>query len=106
MVYLGVIAAALSSAVGASAVTRGPLAGHGSGAWKITCGITAVLSACAALAAGLNQQMGLADRLARATACAGRLHALEVEIALRGRAPDDVAHQYQELLATYEEFMA
>lgn len=106
LVYVGVVAAALSTAVGANAAARGPLKGQGPGAWKLTCAMSAVLSACAAIAVGLNQQMGLADRLARAMVCAGRLRALEVEMSLGGRASTEVAREYEELLGNYQEFMA
>lgn len=106
LVYVGVVAAALSTAIGANAATRGPLKGQGPGAWKLTCAVSAVLSACAAIAVGLNQQMGLADRLARAMMCAGRLRALEVQISMGGRASTEVAREYEELLGNYQEFMA
>lgn len=106
LVYVGVIAAALSTAVGANAATRGSLKGQGPGAWKLTCALAAVLSACAAVAAGLNQQMALADRLARAMTCAGRLRALEVQISLGDRASSEIAREYEELLGNYQEFMA
>jgi hypothetical protein len=105
LVYVGLVAAALATAVGGIASAHGPLAGTGPGAWKLTCGLTAALSACAAVASGLNQQLSLANRLARAMTCAGRLQALEIGISIRGRQPAEVAREYEELLASYDEFM-
>jgi hypothetical protein len=100
-----ILSGGLATAVGALAVSFGPVLGHGPGGWKITCAVATIFTACATICSGLNQHLAIPDHLAKATACAGRLRALELEISVFGRNPSDVAKEYEELVAAYEEFM-
>jgi hypothetical protein len=104
LVTLGLFTSGLGTILAGFAAAAGPLGGKGTGAWKMTCGIIAALTACATLLAGLNQQLSIPDRLARATACAGRLRALEVEITVAHRNPTEVAEQYEQVLRADPEF--
>ena len=87
------------------AVSVGPVLGRGLSGWKVTCAVPTVFTACATICSGLNQQLAVPDHLAKATACIGRLRALEIEITVSGRNPAEVAKEYQDLAASYEEFM-
>lgn len=96
----GILAGGLSTAVGALAVTFGPMVSQGGG-WELTCGIATLLTACATVCMGFCQQFAVPDHLARATACAGRLRALEVQLSLGGRSHAEVASEYEEIMAFY-----
>jgi len=105
MVSIGLIAGALGTILAGLAAGRGPLAGQGTHAWKVTCGVIGVLSACATLLPGLNQQLSVPDRLVKATACVGRLRALEIALTVAQRDPTLIATEYQEVATAYQEFM-
>ena len=105
MVSTGLVAGGLGTILAGLAAARGPLAGQGSGAWKLTCGVVGVLSACATLFPGLNQQLSVPDRLVKVTACVGRLRALEIALTVTQRDPAVVATEYQEVASTYQECM-
>lgn len=97
----GILAGGLSTAVGALAVTFGPMMASVGGGWKLTCGIATLLTAAATVCMGFCQQLSLPDHLAKATACAGRLRALEVQLALSGRSPAEVTKEYEEVVTFY-----
>lgn len=97
----GILAGGLSTAVGALAVTFGPMMSQIGGGWKLTCGVATLLTACATVCMGFCQQLSLPDHLAKATACAGRLRALEVQLSLGGREPAEVAKEYEDLMTYY-----
>src|SRR5262245_59568480 len=82
MISAGLVAGAVGTILAGLASARGPLAGQGAGAWKVTCGLIGVLTACATLLPGLNQRLSIPDRLVKASACIGRLRALEIAITL------------------------
>lgn len=105
-VCVNLVAGALGTIVAGLAAAFGPMAGRGPEAWKITCGAVALLTGCATLFSGLSQQLGLPDRLARATACAGRLRALEIDATLANRDLGEVAKGYEEVVANYQEFIS
>jgi len=96
---------ALGTAVAGTASTTGPVIGQGAGAWKLTCLLTAAFTASATIFSALNQQLSVPDRLAKATACAGHLRALELDITLRGQDLAQVTKAYEELVERYSEFM-
>lgn len=86
-------------------MSLGPVLGHGPSAWKATCAVATIFTACATICSGLNQQLAVPDHLAKATACVGRLRALEIEITIAGRNFADVAKEYEQLVASYGELM-
>jgi len=105
LVTLGLIAGALGTIMAGFAAAAGPLTGQGPHAWRVTCGIVATLTACATLFPGLNQQLSIPDRLAKANICVGRLRALEIGISVTQRDPTEVATEYQDVCSAYHEFM-
>ena len=76
MISAALIAGAVGTVLAGLASARGPLAGQGSGAWKVTCGVIGVLTASTTVLTGLNQRLSIPDRLVKASACVGRLRAL------------------------------
>lgn len=94
-----ILSGELGTAVGALAVSFGPVLGHGPGAWKITCLVATIFTACATICSGLNQHLSVPGRLAKATVCMGRRRALELEVAVFGRNPSEVAKEYEEPVA-------
>lgn len=105
LIGTSILSGGLGTAVGALAVSVGPVLGHGASAWRVTCAVATIFTACATICSGLNQQLAVPDHLAKATACIGRLRALELEVTVGGRNPAEVAKEYGELATSYEEFM-
>jgi hypothetical protein len=81
----------------------GPLAGEGPPAWRMTCGIIAVVTAATALVTGVQQRFQIPEQLARALAVAGRLRGLELSLRLSRVGPEQAGHEYEQLIATYPE---
>lgn len=105
LTMMGLIAGALGTILAGFAAAAGPVTGQGTHAWRVTCGIIATLTACATLFPGLNTQLSIPDRLAKANTCVGRLRGLEIGITVTHRDPAEVATEYQEVASTYHEFM-
>jgi uncharacterized protein (DUF1810 family) len=110
-IYVGLIAGALATFVaGLTAVKGAPLieveAAAKALAWRWTCGISAALTLVATLATGLQKSLALPDRQAAATACLGRLRALELALSVRGLAAADAAREYEAILAQHVELLA
>jgi hypothetical protein len=104
-ILVNLVCGALGTVVAGLAAATGPAAGTGSHAWKVTCGAVAVLTACATLFSGLNHQLAIPDRLAKATTCVARLRALEMEITVTHRDLAEITRQYEDVVAGYQEFM-
>jgi hypothetical protein len=105
LIILGLITGALGTIMAAFAAAKGPVTGQGPHAWRVTCGIVATLTACATLFPGLNQQLSIPDRLAKANICVGRLRGLEIGLTVTQRDPTEVAGEYQEVCSAYHEFV-
>jgi hypothetical protein len=87
---------------GVTAVQKQPLVG---GTWANTCAVAALLSLAAALATGLHKGLGISDRLTKASACSGKLRALDLAATLGGRAPTDLARECEQVAAEYPDFL-
>lgn len=105
LILVNLVCGALGTVVAGLAAAVGPVAGTGPHAWKLTCAAVAVLTASATFCSGLNQQLGVPDRLAKATICLARLRALEMEITVTNHDLADVTRQYEDLVASHQEFM-
>jgi len=105
LVYVSLLAGLLATVVAGFAAAIGPMTGGGPSAWKITCGVVAALTGCATFCSGLNEKLAVPDQLAKATACAGRLRTLEVAITLAHGDPSEVARDYQEIIAQYQDIL-
>jgi len=105
LVSVSLLAGMLATVVSGFAAAVGPMTGGGPKSWKMTCGVAAALTACATFCSGLNERFGVPDQLAKATVCVGRLRTLEVGITLAHRDPSDVAKDYQELIAQYQDVL-
>ena len=78
--------------------------------WAIIVGtaasaMAALLSFAAALATGLHKGLGISDRLTKASACNGKLRALDLAGTLGGRAPTDLARECAQVAAEYPDFL-
>ena len=104
-ILVNLVCGALGTVVAGLAAAAGPVAGTGPHAWKLTCATVAVLTASSTLFSGLNQQLAIPDRVAKATTCVARLRALEMEITVTNRDLADVTRQYEDVVASYQEFM-
>jgi hypothetical protein len=102
-IFVGTGASALATLVAGITAAAGPVVGDGIDGWRLACIAAAVLSACGGLATALQQQFTIADRLAAAKACAGKLRALEVALSVSRRDPTKVAQEYEQLTAEYRE---
>lgn len=101
LIAASLVASALATALAGITAAVGPLAGEGPPAWRWTCGLIALVTATAGLLTGIHQRLNVAEQLAQSLACAGRLRALELSLALRRREAQDLARDYEELVATY-----
>jgi len=104
-ILVNLVCGALGTIVAGLAAAAGPVAGSGPHAWKLTCAAVAVLTASSTFFSGLNQQLAIPDHLAKATTCMARLRALEMEMTEMNRDLADVARQYEDVVASYDEFM-
>ena len=102
-IIVGTAASGLAAFVaGATAVQKHPLVGL---TWVTTCAVAALLSFAAALATGLHKGLGIADRLTKASACSGKLRALDLAATLGGRAPADLARECEQVAAEYPDYL-
>jgi hypothetical protein len=102
-IIIGTIASGLAAFVaGITAVQKQPLV---AGSWANTCAVAAVLSLAAALATGLHKGLGISDRLTKASACSGKLRALDLAATLGGRAPTDLARECEQVAAEFPDFL-
>lgn len=99
--YTSIFSGATSSLLAGGVATTGPIAGT----WSMTCGIVAVIAACGTIASGLQAQLAVADKLARATACAGKLEALKIGLTIARRDLREVAGEYERLVEGNREFL-
>jgi hypothetical protein len=104
-ILVNLICGALGTVVSGLAAAAGPVAGTGPHAWKLTCATVAVLTASSTFFSGLNQQLAIPDQLAKAMICVARLRALEMEITEMNRDLAEVTRQYEDVVASYQEFM-
>lgn len=98
-----IVFGALSTVLAGVTAAAGPIAGAGPPAWRWTCGIVAVLTATATVLSTLHRQLSITENLARATACVGKLSALEFALTVSGRGTDDCAHEYETVITTYHD---
>ena len=105
LLYSSLVASAIATALAGLTAAIGPLAGQGASAWKITCGAVAVLTGFSGLFTGIHQKFSISEKLARAMTCAGRLRALEIALSITLRDPIEVAKEYEELSANYQEIL-
>ena len=88
---------------GVTAVQQRPLV---AGTWSTTCGVAALLSLAAALSTGLHKGLAISDRLTKASACTGKLRALDLAATLGGRAAPDLARECEQVAAEYPDFLS
>ncbi len=101
----GVIASALSTVIAATAAALGPVIGQGPSAWKFTCGAVAICTGIATVVSGLQKQLSIAEKLAKATSCAGKLHSLEFALTINNRDTAEIAKEYEIVIASYPEII-
>lgn len=99
--YTSIGAGAVASLLAGGVASAGPIAGQ----WSTTCAIVAVFAACGTVASGLQRQLAVAENLARATACAGKLDALKVALTISRRELREVASEYERLVEGHREFL-
>ncbi len=100
--YTSIFSGASASLLAGGVASSGPIAGQ---SWATTCGIVAVIAACGTVASGLQQQLQVADKLSRATTCAGKLEALKVALLISRRDLREVAGEYERLVEVNREFL-
>ena len=101
----GIVASALSTVIAGTAAAVGPVIGQGAPAWKLTCAAVAVCTGVATVFAGLQKQLSIAERLAKATACSGKLRSLEFAITVNNRDTLEVAQEYEGVIANYSDVL-
>ncbi|MEK7671874.1 MAG: hypothetical protein AAB344_06610 [Bacteroidota bacterium] len=101
----GIVASTLSTVIAGTAAAVGPVIGQGAPAWKLTCAAVAVCTGVATVFAGLQKQLSIAERLAKATACSGKLRSLEFAITVNNRDTLEVAQEYEGVIANYSDVL-
>ncbi|HEU4632007.1 MAG TPA: hypothetical protein VFS08_19815 [Gemmatimonadaceae bacterium] len=81
-------------------------AGVAPGSWRLTCAVTAALTAVGTVATGLRQQVAGSERLARAEACVGRLRAIEYGLSVGTLPAVDADRAYQEVVRDHAAILA
>ena len=72
--------------------------------WAIVVGTAA--SAGAPLTTGLHKGLAISDRLTKASACTGKLRALDLAATLGGRPTPDLARECEQVAAEYPDFLS
>lgn len=102
-IVVGTAASAAAAFIaGITAVEQRPVV---AATWTATCALAALLSLAAALATGLHKGLAISDRLTKASACTGKLRALDLAATLGGRAPPDLTRECQQVAAEYPDFL-
>lgn len=111
-IVISLVASALSTVIAGTAAALGPVIGQAltgqsvpGPAWKLTCGAVAVCTGVATIFSGLQKQLSIAERLAKSTACAGKLHSLEFALTVNNRETPEVAKEYEMAIASYPEII-
>lgn len=99
--YTSIVSGAAASLLAGGVASTGPIVGQ----WSTTCAIVAVFAAVGTIASGLQRQLAVAENLARATACAGKLDALKVALTISRRELREVASEYERLVEGNREFL-
>jgi hypothetical protein len=92
------VTGAVTAGLAGVTAAQGPLVGQGPPAWRWTCGIVALISAMSTVLTGVHQRFTVAERLAKARACAAQLRALEFGLGQSNRDSVEAARQYEEIL--------
>jgi hypothetical protein len=102
-IIVGTVASTGATAVaGITAVLNRPAV---TGSWGSTCALAALLSLAAAVSTGLHKGLGVSTNLSKASACAGKLRALDLAATLRGATGADLTRDCEAILAEYPEFL-
>lgn len=104
-IYISLISSVLATLIAGLTAFNGPLAGQGAGAWKWTCGIVAVFTATATVFTGLQKQFTVAERLAKANECVGKLKSLVISTELPGSDHAQVLNEYKKIVEVYSEYL-
>lgn len=104
-IVIGIVASGVSTVIAASAAALGPVIGQGAPAWKLTCAAVALCTGVATVFNGLQKQLSIGERLAKAIACSGKLHALEFALTVNDRPTAEVAKEYETTIAGYSDII-
>jgi hypothetical protein len=106
-IVIGTLASTGATAVaGATAALGRPIIGAGVPGWTSTCALAAVLSLAATIATGLHKGLGVSTNLSKASACAGKLRALELAATLRRAEAADLTRECEAILTEYPELLS
>jgi hypothetical protein len=104
-ISIGIITSALSTVIAGTAAAIGPALGQGPQAWKLTCAAVAACTGIATVVTGLQKQLSIAEKLAKATSCSGKLHSLEFALTVNNRNTLEIAKEYEMVIASYPEIV-
>ncbi|HEX7069358.1 MAG TPA: hypothetical protein VF190_01070, partial [Rhodothermales bacterium] len=105
LVWLSIATSAIATVLAAATAAAGPLVGEGPPAWRFTCGSVAVLTGFSGILTGAHQRLNVTEKLAMSIACAGKLRALELALTVTGRDVMEVAREYEDIVASYQEYL-
>ncbi len=103
LLVAGLVASAAATVVSGWTAAAGPVVGSGPVGWKLSCAAAAFFGFVTTVCVGVNQQLGLGERVGTAGECLARLKSLHVALAVGNRAPDEVSREYEEIVRSYPE---
>ena len=74
--------------------------------WRWTCALVAVFTLCATISTGIHKQFDISGNLSKASACVGRLAALDLSARLGTRTNKEISQECEELAALYPDFIS
>lgn len=98
LTFGGLLSSAVTTLVAGGTAVQGSLVGLGLGGWQLGCILAALLGLTSTVCVGMGQQLKLGERLPQGQLCIGQLRALDVALAVEGRAWSEVAKEYEEIL--------
>ena len=106
--YISLITSVLATLIAGLTAFTGPIAGEGPSAWKWTCGIVAICTSTATVFTGLQKQLTISERLAKATECVGKLKSIMIGMENSDAESADkkeFVNEYKKVAEIYSEYI-
>lgn len=101
-IIIGLIASTFATILaGYTAASNSPLMN-----WRWTCALVAVFTLCATISTGIQKQFDISGNLSKASACIGRLTALDLAARLGIRSYKEISKECEELAALYPDYIS
>jgi hypothetical protein len=106
LLITGITTSAASTLVAGITAAGGPLIGTGTAGWRLACIIAAVFGFTSTIATGIGQQMKDSNQFSKGVECVGKLKTLDVAMTTGSKSWDEIVSEYENLAATYPDFIS